>query len=369
MTEQLVLIPPTEIDIATDPESVIPAVRDQTQRRIDSLRIRHRTPLNVVSLFSGCGGLDLGFRGDFLYLGTSLPGLGYKLVWANDNASGAVGSYKHNIGSHIYLGGIQDLDKSTIPNAAVVIGGFPCKDFSLSGSCTGINGAHGRLYLEMRDVINAVKPFCFIAENVANLLKINEGADYELIRRDFEEAGDGYTVTHWLLDATQYGLAQTRKRVFIVGFRNDFSLRSEDLTPPPILLLPRPVSSFEAIDDLRTTGVSLPNQDQLSRAGLLDHAIRSQGDEVIRKHAPGPTIRATHHGRIQFHYEESRRITVREAARIQSFPDSFVFTPNMTNNYRQVGNAVPPVLGWHVAARVREILDTVLWSLPAPTTL
>lgn len=347
--------------------SVVPEIRAQLLARIEDIYQNIQRPLRpkVISLFSGCGGLDLGFRGDFPFLGINLPSLGYELVWANDNARGAVETYQHNLGRHVHLGAIENFDKSSLPAGDIVIGGFPCKDFSVSGSWAGITKEQGRLYLHMRDVIDKIQPVCFIAENVTNIITIHNGSDYEQIKRDFEQAGRGYKITHWQLDATHFGIAQTRRRAFIIGIRSDLNMPIEQVTPPNPLLLPRPLSAYEILEDLRTTGQHLPNQDQVSRAGLLDPSIRSQGDEAIRRDQPGPTIRATHHGRIQFHYEENRRITVREAARIQSFPDSFVFTGKMTNNYRQIGNAVPPVLAWHVAAQIREILEKLMLLLPA----
>jgi DNA (cytosine-5)-methyltransferase 1 len=357
----------TFLDVAG--KSVVVDVREQIATRSAEVleHIRERNiPFHIVSLFSGCGGLDLGFRGDFFYLGTWLPALGYKLIWANDNSEGAVATYKHNLGTHIHFGNIETYDQAMLPPATVVIGGFPCQDFSSSGSRTGIHGKKGGLYRYMRDAIAQIEPLCFVAENVLHLKKVNGGADYSRILDDLTHAGQGYNVVCWDLHAVDYGIAQTRKRLFFIGFRRDIGIGSECITPPPSLILSRPLSSFELLEDLRTHGHLVPNQAQVSRAGLLHPSVKSQGDETIRKDQPSPTIRATHHGRIQYHYEEPRRLTVREAARLQTFPDDFVFTQTMTDNYRQVGNAVPPVLGWHVAARVREILDEIVFLLPSP---
>lgn len=326
----------------------------------------------VVSLFSGCGGLDLGFLGDFEFLGKKYERNNFDIIWANDIYPQACETYRHNIGDHIFEGDISEIDVNIIPkNADVVIGGFPCQDFSVAGKRKGITVKRGRLYLEMKRVIEHVAPKIFVAENVEGLVNMENGLILETIKNDFRNINCGqgnyyYNVTHYLLNAADYGVPQIRKRVFIVGVRSDLNIH---YTPPKPTHNPDNwVTAKQAIDDLwgKEDDPAIFNHSQVSRAKFYP-GKKLQGNNQIKADAPSVTIRAEHHGNIEAHYRTLnpaepdnpqywRRLTVRECARIQSFPDDFEFKGSATHTYRQVGNAVPPVLGWHIAKSVEKAL-------------
>ena len=186
-----------------------------------------------------------------------------------------------------------------------------------------------------------------------------EGA-LDTIKSDFADVG--YRIMDQLLLAANYGVPQMRERVFIIGIRNDctanfhypFPTHSAD---PEEGLKPW-ITAQQAIGDLwgtEKTNTHLPNQDQFSKA--KNYGEHLQGNKPIKSNMPGPTIRAEHHGNIEFHYNKSRRLTVRECARIQTFPDDFVFKGSGSSAYVQIGNAVPVVLAWHIAKSIRRFLD------------
>jgi len=304
--------------------------------------------LKITSLFSGCGGKDLGFIGDFTFLGKRYEKLPYEVVWANDIDKNACETYKNNISNHIICEDIKEVKKNKIPQTEVVIGGFPCQDFSVAGKRLGTQSERGNLYLEMREVIKKKKPIFFIAENVSGILSIQNENGYviEQIKSAFGKLG--YNVKVWYLNAADYGVPQTRKRVFIVGTKKELKL---EISPPP---LPKhflePISAQEAIGDLERLSNHIPNHDQISKARR--YGPNCQGNKPIKANKPSITIRAEHHGNIEYHYNDKRRLSVRECARLQSFPDNFIFHGATTYTYKQVGNAVPPVLAWHIAKHI-----------------
>lgn len=319
--------------------------------------------IRVVSLFSGCGGMDVGFFGNFDYLGNKYGDLGFKICFANDINQDACNTYegyfKHKatcLDIKEYLDG-----NGVIPDCDVVIGGFPCQDFSLAGKRGGFNTERGRLYEQMKRVIVLKRPLIFIAENVKGLTNLS-GA-LERIKNDFASIYPGYRITDHLLMAADYGVPQTRERVIIVGIRKD--CLTDFYPPSPTHACDESnedgrkpwVTSKEAIEDLWGTENKtkhLPNQNQYSQA--RNYGEHLQGNKPIKADYPGPTIRAEHHGNIEFHYKKKRRLTVRECARIQSFPDNFVLKGSGSSAYVQVGNAVPPVLAWHIANSVKSFI-------------
>lgn len=291
----------------------------------------------IVSLFSGCGGMDLGFLGGFRFMNKPYKSLPFEVVWANDISSAACETYEYNLGHRIHCGDIATLTSMEgfkYPKADVVIGGFPCQDFSVAGKRRGIQSERGNLYLHIVKALEQIKPKLFIAENVAGLLSM-PGA-LETIERDFAEAG--YGVQLKLLHAEQYAVPQMRRRVIIVGTRGGCEFEYPHV-------LSSVVSSREALVDLEDIEEHGFDMHTWSKA----KKTTGQGQKAISADSPSPTIRAEHHGNIEFHYSLPRRLSVREAARLQSFPDNFVFRGSATEAYKQVGNAVPPVLAWHVA--------------------
>ncbi len=404
--------------------------------------------LKLLSLFSGCGGMDLGFEGDFDVLSPCvnekihpewvtwkdsrwirLPATRFKTVFANDIMPAARAGWvpffsERGNGANDFMSeSVVDLVKrhkrgeKVFPVADVVTGGFPCQDFSVAGKRNGFNShkAHhggllrngdeptdenrGKLYTWMREVIDIVRPKVFIAENVKGLVSLADAK--RIIENDFRSIGDGgyIVVDAQVLFAPDYGVPQTRERVIFIGFKKSDMTKeaikelskseiSSKFAPYPIKTHGKNGSGRKPYVTVKQALVGLlepdvaddPAQKWFSRAKWYgDHC---QGQSEVDLLGLGPTIRAEHHGNIEFRrlsvkhegrYEfelkrglTERRLTVRECARIQTFPDDFEFVRKSNGNgnsyplspsdgYRVIGNAVPPLLAFHVAWRLQEI--------------
>lgn len=302
---------------------------------------------SVVSLFSGCGGMDLGFQGDFSIFGQHYAKNPFRIAWANEINAAACNTYRRNIDKNIHHGDIQDY-LATLPSTAdVIIGGFPCQDISINGKGLGINGKRSSLYTSMIESIALVKPKVFVAENVKGLLLQSRKASFDKIMEDFGSLG--YQVSYALYHAADYGVPQSRERVFIVGTANGISAFQP---PKPERTKEKWMTAAEAIADLELLEVD----ESINHVWSAANASHDQGNRRLDANRPGFTIRAECHGNIQFHYSLPRRISMREAARIQSFPDNFIFASKLRETERQVGNAVPPILAWHIAQAVKDCL-------------
>lgn len=415
---------------------------------------------NVLSLFSGCGGMDLGFEGGFNVLSSAinlevnshwdienvddrwvrLPETSFKTVFANDirpDAQRAWTRYFQNkdIESDVYhLESIVDVVKryretniNPFPeDIEIVTGGFPCQDFSISGKRQGFESTkshtgkafevdeatideseidkpnvenRGQLYMWMRDVVEITKPKVFIAENVKGL--VNLGDVKKIIENDFSNIGDGYIVVPAkVLHATEFGVPQSRERVIFYGFEkgaltdkaiealenieipsqyDPYPLKTHyrPLKEPTEKLLPH-VSVREALLDLQEPEESKdPAQQKYSKAKYMGK--HCQGQTEVNLDGVGPTIRSEHHGNIEYrrlslenggkYLDEldqglkERRLTIRECARIQTFPDDYEFIwpkkagdPGLSasSSYKIIGNAVPPLLAFHIAKRLED---------------
>lgn len=306
---------------------------------------------SVLSMFCGCGGLDLGFLGGFRYLGDEFPALPFNILQAFDNDERAIQTYRLNIGDHGTVGDLTSLLASDLPKARVLIGGFPCQDFSSSGPKVGFAGERGQLYQALVQYMRLHQPEMVVGENVPHLATLHGGQYLRAIIRDFE--AEGYNFAVWNLFAPDFGLSQSRRRLFIVGVRKDLGF-------PPAAPVPthklrhRPIEA--AIGDLvAVTDETVTNQSQYFVATKAT-AGGGQGDHNNKRGQLAYCIRANAKARIQFHYELPRRLTVRECARLQSFPDEFVFPFAAMTNMSQIGNAVPPVLAHRVGRTVAEHL-------------
>lgn len=316
------------------------------------LVVNKRRTANVVSLFSGCGGMDLGFQGGFEFLGKNFPRLPFKIIWANEINEAACRTYSRNFLKEIVNGDIWEvMDLLPDPTVVdVVIGGFPCQDISVNGKGAGIGGKKSGLYRAMVEVVSRLKPKIFIAENVKGLLMKHHAEALHTVITDFESLG--YRVTYHLLHAADFGVPQSRERVIIVGTLPNMPTFEP---PHPIYAPETYITAKDALDDLKYIEENEAINHIWSRANRSPH----QGDRRLKAERTGYTIRAECHGNIQWHYELPRRISMREAARIQSFPDSFIFDAKLRETERQVGNAVPPVLAWHIAKAVKNLLKEV----------
>jgi len=345
----------------------------------------HIQPLNVLSLFSGCGGMDLGFMGGFDYLGTHYERNPFNLVFANDIFKQAADVYEDNFKHLVERRSITDLDmEKDMPNINVdiVLGGFPCQAFSYAGKRKGLSDPRGQLYLDMIRVLNRYQPKIFIAENVDGIRNsrksmIGEDVDksaLDTILVDFDKAG--YDVQYQILTAADYGVPQMRRRVIIMGIRKDLGSIQNQYYPERLHCPDgkdtgiKWRTAMDGIDDIwdKVNAPNIPNHTSrdISRAKFYP-GKKMQGNNKIDANRPSPTIRAEHHGNIEAHYRTTlddaddmtgwRRLSVRECARLQSFPDSYIFTTSASSAYKMIGNAVPPVMAWHIAKGVQYTLE------------
>lgn len=299
--------------------------------------------MRVVSLFSGAGGLDLGFKM-----------AGHEIIWANDLYEDAVETYKQNLGDHIVCEDISKIDAEEIPECDIIIGGFPCQGFSVANTKRHEGDERNALYKQLIRVIDAKKPKFFLAENVKGLTNLAKGTVFQMILSDFSSLG--YKVSYRVLNAADYGVPQTRQRVIIIGVRNDIDF--EFVFPEPTNSkdgkngLPQWVSVGEAMSVIPDPDLpnDLPNHEyskyKLQFNGYLGH--RALDPE---KPAPTVTARGDNKGGVVIlpHPNAQRRMSCRELAAVQSFPLDYAFSGNRSSVYRQIGNAVPPLLGYAVA--------------------
>jgi DNA (cytosine-5)-methyltransferase 1 len=299
--------------------------------------------MRVVSLFSGAGGLDLG-----------LVRAGLQIVWANDIFIEAAETYAANIGPHIDTRDICTIGADEIPECDVVVGGFPCQGFSVANWGRYSQDPRNQLYREMVRIIAAKRPKFFIGENVKGLVSMAKGEALKAIIRDLE--GCGYDVRHAVVNAADYGVPQARMRVLILGVRRDMQW-SGTFPPPPTHARPdlavglglRPwLSVGEALAHLPEPekGGHIPNH-ECSRYKLRFNGHLGHREIDPMKPAPTVTSRGDDRGGVVVlhHPNNHRRMTARELAAVQSFPDDFVFAGAKTAAYRQISNAVPPLLG------------------------
>ena len=314
---------------------------------------RKAKSLSVVSFFSGCGGLDLGFIGGFNYMGERVKRLPFEIQAAYDHDEKCIVTYRQNIGKHASARDLSCVDVSDMPKAEILIGGFPCQDFSSCGPKKGLGSKRGRLYQALITYMQTFRPKVVLGENVPHLASMGRGAVMNTIMEDLQAVGYRFEV--WRLFAPDYGVPQNRTRLFFVGVRNDIPGFPNRPNPTHV---GNPRSIGWAIDDLELVlDESVPNQSQYFKASRAKKG-NGQGDETNKAGEPSYTIRANAKSRVQYHHRLERRLTVRECARLQTFPDNFAFPHSATTNIMQVGNAVPPLLAHHVAKAIAIFMKT-----------
>lgn len=328
----------------------------------------------IISLFSGCGGLDLGFHQE-----------GYETVWANDFDHWACETFKKNIGDVIVEGDIEQIDpydNTSIPDCDIVLGGFPCQDFSMIWKRPGLDGERGNLYKSFLRVVDAKKPKVFVAENVKGLLTANNKKAIKQIVSDFEKIAPGYNVKVKLYNFADYGVAQLRERILIVGIRSDIDFdfehpepthsgKNEDLLPhvtagQALANIPNDAKNMEqqnlspkTVEKLKLISAGgnftdIPKDHPLYVKGMISHVYRR-----IHPDQPSKTIIAAGGGGTWgYHYPEPRSLNNRERARLQSFPDDFEFVGTMTQVRKQIGNAVPPQGVRELAKTLKKIFES-----------
>lgn len=293
--------------------------------------------MTIISLFSGAGGLDLG-----------LQQAGNNIIWANDIDPDAVATYRKNIGSHIIEADIKNIDISSMPNADVVVGGFPCQGFSMANMKRNIDDERNLLYIFFYRTIKQKQPKFFIAENVKGILSLGGGVIVRQIINDFNKAG--YIVETHKVNMADYGVPQHRERVLFIGQRKDLGDKMLYKFPETThskdgKLLPLWKSIKSALDN-----ASICKDDPNNYGSSYKLTPRNfTAHRITDPNKPSPTILARGNGKGGVcaipHYNGERRLTIRESAIIQTFPINFVFIGKMGSCYRQIGNAVPVDFG------------------------
>jgi DNA (cytosine-5)-methyltransferase 1 len=320
---------------------------------------KEKAPYSVVSYFCGCGGLDLGFRGGFKYHDEDYPALPFNILEAYDNEPRCIETYNDYFGAgHATVKDLATVKPEDVSKADILIGGFPCQEFSSCGPLGGLESERGRLYRTLIAYMNTHKPKIVVGENVINLERMEKGEVLKTIKKDLAAAG--YAVKVWKMFAPDYGIPQRRTRLIIMCVRKDIFDKYGFPEEPEARFKDRHRSIEWAIGDLVdvTDNSVIPNQGDYFGASKAKKG-NGQGDESNKKDMPAYTIRANPKSRVQFHYSLDRRLTVRECARIQTFPDDFSFKFSKTVNISQIGNAVPPIMAYLVAQRVKQYLDKI----------
>lgn len=319
---------------------------------------------SLISLFSGAGGLDLGFEQ-----------AGFKTIWANEYDKNIAPSYQQFL-PHVEFDprSISAIPESDIPKASGILGGPPCQSWSEAGAKRGVNDPRGKLFFDYIRVLEHVKPKFFVAENVSGILHKRNEHSFQMIISLFTDAG--YDVSWKKLNASDYQVPQDRKRVFVVGFRKD--LRVKFKYPEPIF---KKVTLKEAIFDLKDIPLSKSKNHEIK-----NHEITSTGyssmfmsrnrvraweeqsytilatDRHTPLHPQAPKMVLTQDKDrrmfAQGYEDKYRRLSVRECARIQTFPDEYEFIySHARNGYKMVGNAVPVRLAYHLAMQIKYYLN------------
>lgn len=324
--------------------------------------------MNIISLFAGAGGLDLGFKK-----------AGFRIIWANKYDSSIWETYEKNHKLILDKRDIRKVPSNEIPECDGIIGGPPCQSWSEAGALKGINDSRGKLFYEFIRILNDKKPKFFVAENVSGMLADIHKEAVKNIINHFIDAG--YDVYIRLLNAADFGVPQDRKRVFYIGFRNDLNIKYDFPLP-----FRKKYTLKDAIWDLKdnvlqareknkTNGNAclVPNHEYMiggfSTIYMSRNRVRSWDEQSFTiqaggRHAPihpqaPKMLFVEQNKRIFVPGKENlyRRLSVRECARIQTFPDDFIFYyENLADGYKMIGNAVPVELAYNIALSIKKYL-------------
>jgi len=299
--------------------------------------------MKVVSLFSGAGGLDLGFKM-----------AGHDVIWANDLYNDAVETYKTNLGDHIVCKDIFSVEENEVPDCDIIIGGFPCQGFSVANTKRNVNDERNQLYKQLMRVISAKQPKFFLAENVKGIFSLAKGEVLQMILNDLTAIG--YKVQAKVLNAADYGVPQLRQRVFFIGVRNDVNCSVDYPSPTHSSDGSGGLHKWVSVGDALS---SLPDPDEPNTIPNHDYSrykLRFNGylgHRTIDPLKPAPTVTARGDDKggvvVLHHPNNQRRMSCRELATVQSFPIDYAFFGNRSSVYRQIGNAVPPLMACVVA--------------------
>ena len=330
--------------------------------------------MRLISLFSGAGGLDLGFER-----------AGFEIAMANEFDKTIWATYERNHTAPLIKGDIRSIKETDFPDDIDgIIGGPPCQSWSEAGALRGINDDRGKLFFDYIRILKDKQPKFFLAENVSGMLANRHSEAVKNIIKCFEECG--YDVSITLVNAADYGVPQDRKRVFYIGFRKDLNVDFK--FPSPTTLNPWEKKTMkDAIGDLADTAVpalpknkanpdlKIPNHEYYvgaySTIFMSRNRVRAWDEQGFTVQASGrqcqlhpqaPKMKfIAKNKRIFVPGKEDlyRRLTVRECARIQGFPDSFEFIyTDVDTGYKMIGNAVPVDLAYIIAKSIKEALST-----------
>lgn len=314
----------------------------------------------LISLFSGAGGLDLGFQQ-----------AGFDIIWANENDKSIWETYRHNHPkTFLDTRSVKEIKTNEIPKCDGIIGGPPCQSWSLAGSRKGKNGIddhRGKLIYEYLRIVKDKKPTFFVFENVSGILSPSNQKEFTKFREKLENLN--YNITYQNLNAKDYGIPQDRKRVFLVGIKKDLRT-SFDFNR--VKKVKKPNTLYDCVYDLQSTSFNstqITNHEYyeggFSSIYMSRNRVRSWKEASFTIQASGrhsplhpsafPMIKKSN-DRFIFAKKNIRRLTVRECARIQTFPDNFTFKYKKLNDgYKMVGNAVPVLLANKIATELKNI--------------
>lgn len=329
--------------------------------------------MKIISLFSGCGGLDLGFER-----------AGFDITIANEYDSTIWETFKINHPKTMLIqGDIRTVDEGKFPsNIDGIIGGPPCQSWSEAGSLKGINDSRGRLFYDYIRILRKVKPKFFLAENVSGMLANRHSEAVKNIINLFEDSG--YNVTVTLVNAKDYGVAEERKRVFYIGFRKNLGINFVfpkgsteddnkkitlrdiiwDLKDTAIPALPKNKKNPDAINNneyyVGSYSTIFMSRNRVKSWDEQAFTVQASGRQC-QLHPQAPKMKFISQNKREFEkgYEHLyRRMTVREIARIQGFPDDFKFIyTDVDNAYKMIGNAVPVNLAYEIALEIKKVLE------------
>ncbi len=318
--------------------------------------------IKVASLFCGCGGMDLGVVGGFSYLGKEYSENPFDIVYSVDNDEYCTKIYNENFSHKCIVKDVRQIEIAKMPEFDMLIGGFPCQSFSISAQNPprlGYKDERGMLFFEMVKILKERQPRFFIAENVKGLLSANKGKAFPMIIKEFESAG--YKVVHKLLNASEYGVPQKRERVIIVGFRDETDL-AKFKYPTKVKTSERKVLGDVIIEEANHDEKLFFSEKAV--AGMMAVREKMNKGRAMSLYEPCNTVSA-HLAKVSLNStdpvfmvgERYRRFSTREAARIQSFPDTFKLdSVSQIRQYKAIGNAVPPVMMWHIIQSLKKVL-------------
>ncbi len=317
----------------------------------------------VVSLFSGCGGADCGLIGGFDFNDIHYKKLPFELVYATDIDRKAVATHEANFETqNLVCKDICETDSSEIPDHNVLVGGFPCQSFSTVNPSKDPFDDRANLYKQMVRIAKDKQPEICIAENVKGLMTLHGGAIFKRVVEAFNNAG--YNTYYRLINSADYGVPQRRERMIMVCVRKDIELD---------FIFPNETNKNNWVPlSVAVPVLAIEEQkyyfSQRAVQGMKNAKNNMKRGLAQRLDAPCLTV-TSHLAKVSLNSRDPvllvdpekelyRRFTPREAARIQSFPDSFTFVGTESDAYRQIGNAIPPVMFWHIANSVAELLDS-----------